>query len=301
MVSCLAFLAFACGKPESGSEEGGGPNAGGVGGAADSAQSGSAGNAVGGTSGSSVSVAGMSMLAGGSATLGGASGALGGALGGLGGTSAMGGEPSELEAGSPSAAGAPGGCSGYYHACGCGCCAGSVTPASCVYADLGQDLSAIVAADAATKQGPSCATAGCNFGRDYFCCAAPPATNDGATYQSDLYIGGVDRIRLHKMGAACSTLSLAQVFTANPDPNAFPVQVPAGWKFESVTSLPCTSSAIGPRAIGAIGQLSLRVEGAACLIDAHLTAFFTNDTPEVSSVRFDADGVPLDIPVSECN
>jgi hypothetical protein len=166
---------------------------------------------------------------------------------------------------------------------------------------LGQDLSAIVAADAATKQGPGCATAGCNFGRDYFCCAAPPATNDGATYQASLVISAIDRIRLNKMATACSTLSIEQSFTANPDPNAFPVQLPAGWKFETATTLPCISSAIGPRAIGAIGKLSLRVQGTACLIDAHLTAFFTNDTPEVSSVRFDADGVPLDIPVSQRN
>jgi hypothetical protein len=257
-----------------------------------SGSAGSAGSAVAGTSGSSVSVAGTPVSIGGNATLGGASAG--------GGTSAAGGEPSEPEAGAPSAAGAPGGCSGYYQACGCGCCAGSASPASCVYTDLGQDLSTIVAADAATKQGASCATAGCNFGRDYFCCTAPQAVNDGATYQASLGISAIDRIRLYKMATACSTLSIEQAFSANPDPNAFPVQLPAGWKFELATSLPCTSSAIGPPAIGAIGKLSLRVEGAACLIDAHLTAFFKNDTLQVSSVRFDAEGVPLDIPVSQC-
>jgi len=218
-------------------------------------------------------------------------------------SSALGGEPNEpAHAGAPSAAGAPG-CSGYYHACGCGCCGGgSASPAACVYSDLGQDLSAIVAEDVARQQDTQgCASVGCSLGRDYFCCATPPATNDGATYQTSRYIGGIDRIRLHKMATACTTFELQQTVPTNPvDPNAFPVQVPASWKLESVTSLPCTSSAIGPRAIGAIGKFSLRVLEEACVVDAHLSAFFTNDERELNTVRFDADAVPIDLPVSQC-
>ena len=222
---------------------------------------------------------------------------MGGAGGGLGG------EPNEpAHAGAPSAAGAAS-CSGYYHACGCGCCGGSsASPGACVYTDLGQDLSAIVAEDVARQQDTQgCASVGCSLGRDYFCCAAPAATNDGATYQTSRYIGGIDRIRLHKMATACTTFELQQTVPTNPvDPNAFPVQLPAAWKLESVTSLPCTSSATGPRAIGAIGKFSLRVLEEACVVDAHLSAFFSNDQRELNTVRFDAEAVPIDLPVSQC-
>jgi hypothetical protein len=160
----------------------------------------------------------------------------------------------------------------------------------------------VIAEDLATKQGPpDCAAVGCSLGRDYFCCSAPPASNDGATYQASLHIGAVDRIQLHKVAKDCSVFVLQQTFPANPVvPNPFPVQVPTGWKLESVTSLPCISSAIGPRAIGAIGKFSLRVLDEACVVDAHLSAFFSNDEQELNTVRFDADGVPINIPVSQC-
>jgi hypothetical protein len=218
-------------------------------------------------------------------------------------SSALGGEPNEpAQAGASAAAGAAS-CSGYYHACGCGCCGGgSASPGACVYTDLGQDLSAIIAEDVARQQDTEgCASVGCSLGRDYFCCAAPPAANDGATYQTSRYIGGIDLIRLHKMATDCTTFVLQQTFPANPaDPNAFPVEVPGGWKLDSVTSVPCTSSASGPRAIGAIGKVSLRVLDEACVVDAHLSAFFTNDERDLNTVRFDADAVPIDLPVNQC-
>jgi hypothetical protein len=305
-VACVAILA-ACGKSEPGLAEGNGHDDGGAGstggdagairggagsttGGAGSSSAGGAGSIEAGTSGSPVNAAGAPVSVGGSEAMGGASSALGGELN----------EPAH--AGAPSAAGAPN-CSGYYQACGCGCCGGgSASPGTCVYSDLGQDLSAIVAEDVARKQDTQgCASAGCSLGRDYFCCAAPPAVNDGATYQTSRYIGGVDRIRLHKMATACTTFELQQTFPANPvDPNEFPVEVPARWKLESVTSLPCTSSAIGARAIGAIGKFSLRVLEERCVVDAHLSAFFTNDERELNTVRFDVDAVPIDLPVSQC-
>ena len=303
-MACVAFLAFACGKSEPGIGEGNGHDDGGLGSATagsgsmtDSAGStvGGAGSSSGGStaagaSGASVSTAGAPISAGGAQALGGAS-------------SALGGKPSESEqAGAPSAAGAPS-CGGYYQACGCGCCGGvSASRGTCVYADLGQDLSAIIAEDLAMKHDiQSCAAIGCSLGRDYFCCAAPPATTDGATYQTSRYIGGVDRIRLHKMAVDCSTFVLQQTFPANPvEPNPFPVEVPAGWKLESVTSLACTSSAIGPSAIGAIGKFSLRVLDETCVVDAHLAAFFSNDKRELNTVRFDADALPIDLPISQC-
>lgn len=298
---CAALLACACGKSELGDEvrannaeagsttDGGGVATSGSDSTSGGAPSTSGGTAGGGTSGAFVGIAGSPLAVGGSQAEGGANGAFGGDAG----------EPNQ--AGGPSAAGAPS-CNSYYHACGCGCCTGTASLATCVYTDLGQDLTAIAAQDQATKQdAEACATSGCSMGRDYFCCTAPPATNDGATYETSLFIGGIDRIRLHKRAADCSTFVLAQASPADPiNPSAFPLDLPPSWKLESVTRLPCSSSAIGPRAIGAIGKFRLRVLGEACVVDAHLAAFFSNDQRELSSMRFDADGVPIDIPVAQC-
>lgn len=300
LASCLVWLAFACGKTEPGDghdDAGAGSTAGSAGATTTDGGStatvggrpNSAGSSAGGRSGSSAGAAGHPSSVGGSNAVGGAS-------------SAMAGQPSEPEqAGAPPEAGASG-CGDYYHACGCGCCVGSMSPATCVYTDLGQDLAAIVAEDVAKKHDlQACAAAGCNIGHDYFCCAAPPATNDGASYEANWIVGAIDRIQLYKAATVCSTLRLEQTFSVTPPvENPFPVEVPAGWKLEMVTSLPCTSSAIGPRAIGAIGKISLRLLNGACVVDAHLAAFFTNDRRELNSVRFDADGVPLKLSVGQC-
>ena len=60
------------------------------------------------------------------------------------------------------------------------------------------------------------------------------------------------------------------------------------------------ASAIGPNAIGAIGDFSLHVVNGACVVNAHLAAFFSNAQHGLQTVRFDADAVPVDIPVGEC-
>jgi hypothetical protein len=233
---------------------------------------------------------------------GGMNAALGGskAMGGM--SVALGGETAEpADAGASTAGGTPS-CSGSYQACGCGCCAGQPSPATCVYPDLNQDLNDIRDQDLAKKADQArCAAVGCSLGQEYFCCAAAPPSNDGSSYETSLFIGDIGRIRLHKQTKDCTTFTLEQRSPAEPkDPRAFPVDVPAAWKIESITTLPCTSSAIGPRAIGAIGKLSLRVLENRCVVDAHLTAFFTNNEQGLDTVRFDADGVPVDIPVGEC-
>jgi hypothetical protein len=64
--------------------------------------------------------------------------------------------------------------------------------------------------------------------------------------------------------------------------------------------MPCTSSATGPRAIGATGQVSLRVSGASCVVDVHVTAFFTNAQGGVEAEGFDAEGVPVNLSVERC-
>lgn len=290
-ISCLTLLLSACGKSERDNGEESDATAG----------SGAGGATAGGATAGSATTGGSGVVGGGgtgaSVSTGGTSAALGGSMA-MGGMNVGGGETAE--AGAPAAGGAAA-CSGYYHACGCGCCGAQPSAATCVYPDLGQDLTKISEQDLARRQDiAGCAAAGCSIGQDYFCCAAPPASNDGASYETSLVIGAIDRIRLYKMTTACSTLTLEQRSAVPQDPQAFPVEMPTGWRIASVTSLPCSSSMIGPNAIGAIGELSLRVQDDACFVDAHLAAFFTNDKRELNTVRFDADGVPVDIPVAQC-
>jgi hypothetical protein len=160
-------------------------------------------------------------------------------------------------------------------------------------------LDEIIAADMATHNDTAgCAAAGCSLAQDYICCVTPPPQDENASYETSIYIGGYDRVRLHKMGAAnCSTLGLV-----GPKPAAqqFPVELPAQWGIEQITRAPCISSATGPRAIGAIGKFNLRVNGDACVVDAHVTAFFSRADGGVDAERFDAEGVPVNLSIGQC-
>jgi hypothetical protein len=144
-----------------------------------------------------------------------------------------------------------------------------------------------------------CAAAGCTLGFDYYCCEPPPPQAEEATYETSVYIGGYNRLGLHKMGALnCSTLALVSPELGGEE---LPVELPTRWGIEQITRLPCTSSAIGPRAIGAIGTVSLRASGDGCVVDAHVTAFFVNAEGEVDAERFDAEGVPVNPSLGLCN
>ena len=283
VASSLLLLSSACGNSERDSAQE-------PGGAAGTATSAGSGAISGGGSGGSVSVGGRNLTEGGS-----------NAMGGM--IATLGGQPSEPgEAGAPAAGGAAA-CSEYYQACGCGCCAIQPAPATCVYPDLGEDLSEIIAQDAARRMDRvGCANVGCSSGQGYYCCAAPPvSSDDGASYETSVYVGGYNRIHLHKRETDCSTFTLRQRSPADPqNPDAFPVEVPGGWEIEAVTTLPCASSVTRPQAIGAIGHFSLRVEDDACVVDAHLAAFFVNDERELQTLRFDADAVPLSMPLDQC-
>jgi hypothetical protein len=143
-----------------------------------------------------------------------------------------------------------------------------------------------------------CAAAGCSLGIDYFACCEPPAQPEMASYEASVYIGDYDRLRLDKRGAVnCSTVALVSPKLAGEEP---PVELPTNWSIDQITRLPCISSAIGPRAIGAMGKLSLRVSDDACVVDAHLTAFFANAQGGVDAERFDAEGVPVNLSVAFC-
>lgn len=69
-------------------------------------------------------------------------------------------------------------------------------------------------------------------------------------------------------------------------PSAGPAELPletlAGWTPELATSrhLPCSASSLGPKAIGAIGELGLRMLDRACVLDARLTLFGRAETSQ---------------------
>jgi hypothetical protein len=212
-----------------------------------------------------------------------------------GGQASNAGAPSD--GGQASNAGAPsdGGqasCDGSYIECGCGCCITQAASTSCFYPDRGESLEAIIAADAARSSSPTCASADCSAGVLRVCCAAlPPEVDEKATYSASVYIGGVNRLRITKMTSTCTWLSLQQPASAS---TPSPLELPSGWELDQATRHPCAASSTPPRAIGALGSLALRVSGDECVLDAHLTLFFTDSNNGVVRERLDVDGLPVD-------
>ncbi len=186
-------------------------------------------------------------------------------------------------------------CGGEYVACGCGCCGGTGDTAvpRCYYPDLGESVASVTAADLQTKADPKCAMAGCSLGMRYVCCpAAVSSPTDSATYQAEGYIGGLNRIRITKMGnPICVDLTLTQ--PGSGATGAFRVDVPATWGVQAATRARCTASSPPPQAIGASGQVSLRRQGAACVLDVHATTFFLAADGSVQTERLDADGLEI--------
>lgn len=287
-VACALFWLLACGKAERDPSDSN----------ADVAGSSSGGAASAGTAASSAGQAGTAVSAGGSVGLGGSPASAGRAAGGQ----ASGGEAeagAPAKGGEPSAGGAPS-CEGAYRACGCGCCAGQAASVACVYPARGDDLESIVADDKQASQSPLCAAAGCSTGVDYVCCEAPPPAAAPALYVATVAIGGVNRLELRKELGLCTNLVLVQPVAAPAD---LPLETPAGWTPDLARSrhLPCSASSLGPKAIGAIGKLGLRVLDNACVLDAHLTLFFANVAQDVQTERFDVDALPLNLALAECH
>ena len=303
----LAWLALpACGKIAGtpGNESGGASAA-----TAGSVEGGSGAGGGSGSAGAAASTAGKQGASGGaSGSSGGAPGSAGGAPGSAGGApfggteDTRGGAPSTADAGASTGgdAGPPRGCNSRYLACGCGCCVGPTPLQRCVYQEVGPKTLDEIAGDdmALRNDSAGCAAAGCSLGIDYFACCEPPAQPEVATYEASAYIGDYDRLRLDKRGAVnCSAFALVRPKLGGEE---LPVELPTSWGIDQITRLPCISSTIGPRAIGAMGKLSLRVSDDACVVDAHLTAFFANAHGGVDAERFDAEGIPVNLSVAFC-
>ena len=315
-ISCAVCLLLSCGKSERGAPtaDGGsaGTDTGGVSTSGSGAGTGGAGSevAMGGrpaSGGNATSLGGSAAAIGGNATSsGGSVAATGGNATSLGGNAAAsgglaaGGAP---ETGGESGGGGAPSCNGTYHACGCGCCAGQDTTVRCVYPVLGQSLSSIIAADmAVSHDAAACASAGCSKSVDYVCCESPAHSAEQATYMTSLVIGDIGRIHIDKTAAPdCSRLTLRQHLPSDPAQPVFPAEMPAGWEIEYGLRSPCSSSMTRPRAIGAIGGVSLRVLGNACVVDVHLTLFFGDAENGVDAERFDADAMPIGLALVECH
>lgn len=188
-------------------------------------------------------------------------------------------------------AGAPGNLAcplGRYAACGCRCC--GTPPPTCVYPQLGDDLVAIAADDQAVASNPNClAVSSCRTGHDYYCCVGPePVPEPEAQYEAGLYIGGNDRIWIRKSTDHCVRIDAHSPAAAVHD---VPLKLPERFTVQSL-SRTCERGSITDQAIGALGELSLRVEGSACVMDVHATLFFL-DGSGVTAERLDADGVPF--------
>ncbi|HEX2871587.1 MAG TPA: hypothetical protein VHP33_10030 [Polyangiaceae bacterium] len=289
-VACALCWLLACGKaerqPSDSDTDDAGSSTGGV------ASAGTANTNSGGKASAAAGAAGTTASVGGAVTLGGRASA-----GNPSGGEAEAGMPAT--GGEPSAGGAPS-CEGAYRACGCGCCAGQTAAITCAYPAKGDDLAAIIAADEEASQSPLCAAAGCSAGLDYVCCEAPPPVADQALYVATVTIGGVNRLELRKEMGVCTNLVLVQPSVA---PTDLPLETPATWTPDLARSrhLPCSASSLGPKAIGAIGKLGLRVLGNACVLDAHLTLFFANVVQDVQAERFDVDALPLNLSLAECH
>jgi len=287
-ISCVAWLLLGCGK----SEHSASTTDGGRAGSETSGGFTSRGGAgpTGGTGGE-IAAGGHPTMGGSATTMGGSAASSGGPA--EGGAPEMGGEPS----------GGATGCDGSYLACGCGCCGGQDAPLTCVYPELGQTLTSIMAADLARRHDTAgCASAGCSRGIDYVCCEAPTPSAEQATYMASLFIGDIGRIHIDKVATPdCSRLTLRQHNPSDPAPPGFALETPAGWEIEEGLRAPCSSSMTRPRAIGAIGGLSLHMLGDACVADVHLVLFFGDVASGVDAERFDADALPVGLSMTECH
>ena len=174
-------------------------------------------------------------------------------------------------------------------ACGCGCCAGSTPQVRCSYADVPMDYEALVAADEAAHQSPSCSSAGCSTGARYLCCKAPPPDSSPATYSASLIIGDYDRIQIVKIGTEwCPRLT----FTDGTSGLRTALDGLPGWNLEAGSYISCLMSSVPRNVIGAGGSIKTRASGSSCVLDMHF-AVYALVNAELIPFHFDADGVAL--------
>jgi hypothetical protein len=189
---------------------------------------------------------------------------------------------------------------------------GGPTPAlRCYYPEAGDDLDSLIAEDKAAAQNPNCAQAGCSAGTRLTCCvrgAGDPSST--GTYAAQYVPTALDRITVTKQGTNghCSRFTIAAPTNSSISRLRTALDLPmtgeptASWGMESASDALCSMDAATPGAIGAIGSLKLRVQGSACVVDIHLTAFFER-SGSIAGVNFDADGVALNggLSVGQCH
>jgi hypothetical protein len=192
-------------------------------------------------------------------------------------------------------------CAGIYHACGCSCCMGTPT-VLCYYANGGESLSAIKAADEEKMRNPACVLATCNNGLLYQCCVESVAEPAGsAQYSASLYgSSGYGAVYLYKTkeDSDCASLTLDSRGLPLEIERPFAVTTPAGWRILQVgTSRPpeamCNMGSEG-EGIGAQGSVTFSRKGESCTISAHLTLFYFDfGITGLTTRRIDADDIPI--------
>jgi hypothetical protein len=188
-------------------------------------------------------------------------------------------------------------CAGTYRACGCSCCM-IIPEAVCYYANGGESLSAIKAADEARKS-PGCM--GCEAGLLYQCCVESIPEPAGNAQYTAIYTTSpffqLDLLKT-KESLDCGILTLYGPLVRITEPGKpYRVTMPAGWRIAGV------HASDGPSAcgdghegegIGAQGSITFNRKGDSCTISAHLTLFYyDSQLLGVTTMRMDADDLPI--------
>ena len=208
----------------------------------------------------------------------------------------------------PSASEVAASCGADYLACGCGCCGGPPAGAlpRCYYASAGESAATVQAADLATKNATNCNLVGCALGVQYTCCAdlAPDPTN-AATYAAGYGSSNGGEISIVRNGP-WEKYGASQITLVNSPTQAragYQLTLPGTWGVEFAVVLSQGAAATPNNAIGGHGAIRIGASGTDCVLDAHLTLFFTDvgTTSPVKSVRFDVDDlVIVTAPASLC-
>ncbi len=182
-------------------------------------------------------------------------------------------------------------CTGAYDSCQCSCCGPIGSAMACYYPTLGESVATLAAADQERWASTICGAGACTSGVRYLCCTpAAPEPSSAATYTATGNIGAYDRLGITKTGADCAALSFSAPATGS---KGFHVDAGDFWTAERASFGPCGDAGVRTLAKGALGTLTFRMSGDACVLDLHATLFAISDAGELSTARMDGEGIPM--------
>jgi hypothetical protein len=205
-------------------------------------------------------------------------------------------------------------CVGTYRACGCQCCEKKTPSVFCYYANGGESLASIKAADEATKSDPACEAASCRAGELYQCCVESSPEPAGSAEYNVLYSHSApddadttgDLLVIQKAGknGDCSSFDLySSSYRSSEAVNRFRVITPTAWRPGLVSELWsvgvfCEHPAENAAGIGAQGTVTLTRKGTSCSLSAHLSLFYfgSRSTSPITR-RIDVDDLTISGPI----